>query len=130
MQISIAEESGVVPITVLHLTGDLASEEPLETVAREAFDRGARNMVIDLSGVPYISSAGLRALHVVYMMLRDADPSDGEDAAKGIARGTYKSPHLKLLKPSKNATKALGVAGYDMFLETFDNYQKAVDSFS
>ncbi len=110
--------------------GDLASEEPLETVAREAFDRGARNMLIDLSDVPYISSAGLRALHVVYMMLREADPADGAEAAKGIARGTYKSPHLKLFKPSKNATKALGVAGYDMFLETFNNYKQAVDSFA
>lgn len=130
MQISISEENGATPVTVLKLEGDLASEEPLETVAREAFDRGARNMLIDLSGVPYISSAGLRALHVVYMMLRDADPADGAAAARGIARGTYKSPHLKLYKPSKNANKALGVAGYDMFLDSYDNYQKALDSFA
>lgn len=130
MQISITEENGGAPITVLKLQGDLASEEPLETVAREAFDRGARNMLIDLSGVPYISSAGLRALHAVYMMLRDADPADGAEAARGIARGTYKSPHLKLYKPSKNATKALGVAGYDMFLESFDSYQQALDAFA
>lgn len=130
MQIEITQETGAVPVTVLKLKGDLASEEPLESVAQEAFDRGARNMLIDLSDVPYISSAGLRALHRIYTMLRDADPTDSAEATHGIARGTYTAPHLKLYKPSKNASKALHVAGYDMFLESYDNYRAAISAFA
>lgn len=129
MEIVITHEEGKVPVAVLHLRGDLAAEEPLKSSAAEAFEAGARNMLLDLSEVPFISSAGLRAIHAIYMMLRSADPAEAEAATKGIARGTYKSPHLKLLKPSKNAMKSLSVAGYDMFLEIHSNLKEAVASF-
>lgn len=129
MEISMWNEQAKVPVTVFHLKGDLASEEPLETRAKEAFEAGGRDFLLDLTDVPFVSSAGLRALHSVYMMLRDADPADAEASAKGLARGTYKSPHLKLLNVSRNAKKALSVAGYDMFLDMFDSRQKALDSF-
>ena len=87
------------------------------------------HLVLDLSHVPYISSAGLRAIHTVYMLLRDADTNEAANAVQGIAHGTYKSPHLKLVKPSKNALKALSTAGYDMFLEIHDSIPAAVQSF-
>ena len=129
MQIEAVHYTGSVPVTVLSLNGDLTAEEPLLGKAREEFAAGARNILLDLSKVPYISSAGLRALHSIYLMLRNADTADSANAVSGIAHGTYKSPHLKLFAPSKNGAKALGVAGYDMFLEIFDNYQTAVASF-
>jgi ABC-type transporter Mla MlaB component len=130
MQIDVVHEQGNVPVTVLRLNGDLTAEEPLLSQARAAYAEGARNMVLDLSKVPYISSAGLRALHSIYLFLRDADPSDSAQAVSGIAHGTYKSPHLKLLSPTKNGAKALSVAGYDMFLDIFDAYPKAIASFA
>ena len=120
MEIATWHETGTLPVTVFQLKGDLTSNEPLESRARAAFQDGARDLVLDLSHVPYISSAGLRAIHTVYMLLRSADPVDEDAAARGIARGTYKSPHLKLVKPSKNGLKALTTAGYDMFLEFYD----------
>lgn len=130
MQIEALHYTGDVPLTVLNLRGDLTAEEPLLGVAKEEFDDGARNILLNLAEVPYISSAGLRAIHSIYLMLRNADTSDSASAVSGIAHGTYKSPHLKLLSPSKNGAKALGVAGYDLFLDIFDNYQKAVESFA
>lgn len=129
MDITSWRETGAVPVTILQLKGDLASEEPLEGRARAAFAEGARNIVLDLNGVPFISSSGLRAIHSIYMMLRAADPGDEKATTQGIARGTYKSPHLKLVHPSKNAMKALSTAGYDMFLDIHDNIQSAVRSF-
>ncbi len=129
MEILSWRETGQVPVTILQVKGDLTAEEPLESDARVAFQDGARDIVLDLSHVPYISSAGLRAIHVLYMLLRSADPGDEEAAARGIARGTYKSPHLKLVKPSKNGMKALTTAGYDMFLELFDDVPAAVATF-
>lgn len=129
MQIEVVHDQGSIPVTVLRLSGDLTSEEPLLGQAQVEYAAGARNILLDLSQVPYISSAGLRALHSIYLMLRDADPEDKTRAVKGIVHGTYKSPHLKLLSPSKNGSKALDVAGYDMFLETFDSYNKAIASY-
>lgn len=130
MQIEVVHDQGNTPVTVLRLTGDLTAEEPLLGQAQAEYAAGARNLLLDLSNVNYVSSAGLRALHSIYLLLRDADPTDSAQAVSGIAHGTYKSPHLKLLSPSKNAAKALGVAGYDMFLDIFDSYPKAIASFS
>lgn len=129
MEITTSQDTNNATVTIFHLKGDLTAEEPLLGEAQAAFQAGARNMVLDLSNVPFISSAGLRVIHSIYMLLRGADPVDDESAARGIARGTYKSPHLKLVKPSKNALKVLSMAGYDMFLEIHDNQKTAVASF-
>lgn len=129
MDIYVSRHTGKVPVMVFELHGDLGSEEPLESRAQEVFDQGARYILLDLRNVPFVSSSGMRAIHQIYMMLRDADPVDSAQAPRGIARGTYKSPHLKLLSPSKNALKALTVAGYDMFLEIHHSVNDAIDSF-
>jgi hypothetical protein len=129
MEIVTWHETAAVPVTVLQVKGDLTASEPLEGRARAAFQDGARNVVLDLNQVHYISSAGLRAIHAVYLLLRSADPGDEQTAARGIARGIYKSPHLKLVRPSKNGMKALTTAGYDMFLDIFDGVPAAVASF-
>jgi len=129
MEITSWHETGKVRTTILQLKGDLVAEEALEARARAEFSDGARDMVLDLSGVPYISSAGLRAIHAIYLMLRSADSDDEAAAASGLVRGTYKSPHLKLVKPSRNGLRALSTAGYDMFLEIHDNIKSAVQSF-
>lgn len=129
MEITTWHETGAVPVTVLQLRGDLTANEPLEGRARELFRDGTRDVILDLSNVNYISSAGLRVIHAIYMLLRSADPNDDATAVRDIARGVYKSPHLKLVKPSKNAMKALSMAGYDMFLDVFSSVPDAVKSF-
>lgn len=129
MEITFWQETSGKPVTILQVRGDLTANEPLEGEARKAFAGGARDMVLDLSRTPYISSAGLRAIHTIYMLLRSADPVDESSAVRDIARGTYKSPHLKLVKPSKNGLKALTTAGYDIFLELHNSLPEAVASF-
>ena len=137
MEIDVSQDEGRVPVTVFRLKGDLAGEEPLQSQAQEAYDAGTRYLLLDLSTVPYITSAGLRAIHFVFDLMRgDAPDEEGqivdhcdEVVRRGIATGDYTSGHLKLFKPSKNAKKALSLAGYDMFLEIHKNYGKAITSF-
>ncbi|MDX1616216.1 MAG: STAS domain-containing protein [Candidatus Promineifilaceae bacterium] len=126
MDIEVVQEQAAVPVTVLRLSGDLASEEPLLSQARSAHQEGARHLLLDLSEVPFISSAGLRAIHQIFDLYRDVDAAT---VRQGISTGSYKSAHVKLLKPSKNARKALDVAGYDMFLEIHQDYRQALQSF-
>jgi anti-anti-sigma factor len=128
MEIAVKQERAKVPVTVFQLKGDLTSEEPLRSQVEAAHNSGAHHLLLDLTNVQYISSAGLRALHHAYSLLRDQTTAQS-DVPRGILAGTYHSPHLKLLKPSKNAMKALSVAGFDMFLEIHDDYKKAIASF-
>jgi anti-anti-sigma regulatory factor len=132
MEITVTQEQGRVPVTVLHVKGDVnasTADQFLEE-AQRAYENGARDMLIDLSGVSLLSSAGLRALHSIFNMLRSDLPEESDGAVrKGLTDGTFKSPHLKLLKPDKNVTQVLSMAGFDMFLEIYNNLKKAVASF-
>jgi len=130
MEISISQEQGKVPVSVLHVKGDLRSEDELLSQARTAFESGTRNILLDLSGVRFMSSSGLRAIHKIFNMLRTDAPNESDEAVSaGITAGTFTSPHLKILKPQKNVLEVLKLAGYDMFLEIHQNYKKAIDSF-
>ena len=131
MEIIVSYEQGNVPITIFHIKGDLGDEEVLTAEARKAYENGTRNLVLDLTDVPYISSGGLRGLHSVWMLLREDTSEAGSKAIRtGIVQGTYRSRHFKLLNPSKNAQKALSVSGYDMFLEIHKRRQDALNSFA
>lgn len=130
MKVTISNEMGHVPVTVFHLSGELLDEEPLNTKVSAQYEAGMRFALLDLSSVGYISSRGLRALHYVFTLLRGDGPEESDKSiSRGIARGTYTSPYLKLYKPSEEAMKSLHVSGYDMFLEIFDKYYEAIASF-
>lgn len=130
MDISVWHEHARVPVAVVRVKGKIYSNEELEAKARELYAAGIRNILIDLSDVPYMASAGLRALHAIYALLRADTPEESDDAVRrGIAAGTWTSPHLKLLKPNRNVLQVLRTAGYDMFLEIHSDFNRAVASF-
>jgi len=132
MDIVVSHEQGHVPVTVFYIRGeiDIRTSEQLEAQAREAYEDGMRNLLLDLSGVPYISSAGLRALHHIFVLLRADSLGESEAATyRGLRDGTFKSPHLKLLNPRPDVLEALRTAGYDMYLEIHRHLKDALASF-
>jgi 2-iminoacetate synthase ThiH len=130
VEIVVTEAQGRVPVSVFKIKGPITSNVELEARAKAAYDAGARNILIDLSEVPYIATYGLRALHYIYTLLRTSAPEESDDAVrKGIGAGTFMSPHLRILKPTPHALEALKVAGYDMFLEIHRDYNKAISAF-
>ena len=132
MFVQVSQEQGRVPVTVFHIEGEIAanSAESLQEQAEEAFEAGTRHLLLDLSDTTYLSSSGLRALHHIFMMLRSDDPQRSDEVVrKGIAAGTYKSSHLKLLNPSRNVLRVLSQSGYDMFLEIHARPKQAIASF-
>jgi anti-anti-sigma regulatory factor len=132
MEITVSHEQGRVPITVFQVKGDInmATSEELQRQARRAFEDGMRDLVLDLSDVPYMSSAGIRALNDMFRLLRGATPAESDEAIKkGLSDGTFKSPHLKLVNPNRHVQEVLGMSGVDMFLEIHRNVKDAVASF-
>ena len=132
MEITVSHEQGRVPVTLFRIRGELnvATHEQFLQAVREAHQAGARNLLVDLSEVGYISSAGIRALSDTFKLLRGDSPAESDMAmAQGLRDGTFKSPHLKLLHPSPQVLEVLKIAGVDMFLEVHSDLREAVASF-
>jgi len=130
--ITTEEIQGRVPVTVFHLKGDLDGNtyEQFQKKAEEAFQSGTRYLLLELSQVPFVSSAGIRGLHHVFNLSRSDSVVESDQAiSKGLRDGTFKSPHLKLLNPNQNVSNLLKITGYDMFLEVHHNLKEAVESF-
>ena len=134
MEIKVSTESGRVPVTVIHVDGNIDSStyEQFQSAGRKLIDEGARYILVDLSHAPFVSSAGLRALHTLFNELRSRNPDanlNAEQIKRGISAGTYKSPHLKLLNLSPETKTAFETSGFDMFIDTFTDRKTAIASF-
>ena len=130
MDVTVSQAQGRVPVTIFHVAGAVTTNQELEARAKAAYDGGTRNILIDLTEVPYMATAGLRALHTIFALLRADTPEESDATTNaGIAAGTFVSPHLKLLNPNAYVLEVLKVAGYDMFLEIHHDMTQAVASF-
>ena len=134
MQIDVSQEKDVV---VLKLGGQLDGQTYQELIskAQEVYQEGAKNLLLDLSELTYISSAGLVALHFIALLSRGEklpDTEHGWAALKSVDRsregGVQKN--VKLLSPSPEVLNVLEMVGFSTFFEIFNEKQKALDSFS
>lgn len=133
MEIKVSTVTGRAPVTVAHVEGnvDMSTADAFQANILNLIEGGARHILLDMEHVPFMSSAGLRALHQIFNKLREANEDDvtDEEMKKGIGEGTYKSPHLKLLNLSESTKVAFDTAGFDMYIETFTDRQAAINSF-
>jgi anti-anti-sigma regulatory factor len=102
--------------------------------AREVYDGGARNVLLDMDALTYISSAGLVALHTIALMFRGEaapDPEHGWSALKSMDRSRDGGiqEHVKLLNPRPEVRSVLEMVGFTAFFEMFTDLQEAVRSF-
>ncbi|HZY43821.1 MAG TPA: STAS domain-containing protein [Anaerolineae bacterium] len=132
MEITVKQEEGRRPISVIHVKGDIDSNtyQQLQAEIDKSIAAGIHNMLIDMSEVPFMSSAGIRVLNHTFNELRGTLPQETDEAMKkGLRDGTFKSPHLKILNPSARVLEVLKMAGVDMFLEIHKDYSEAVASY-
>lgn len=134
MDIKVSTEQARVLVTVLHVEGDIDSftYEEFLSKAQELIRDGARYMIIDLAHVPYVSSAGLRAIYTIFKDLRVVHPEENlseEQMEKAARMGTYKSPHLKLLNLSDSVHGVFQMGGFDRYIEIYTDPNEAVASF-
>ena len=119
-------------VTVLRLKGDLdaSTSDAFLAKANQAIRNGAQNILVDLSNVSFLSSAGIRALHSLYTQLHPSGTTAEKEAVyKGINAGTYEAPHLKLLKPNRKVEDVIKLAGLDMYLKSYTDEEDALAAF-
>lgn len=87
-----------------------------------------RYLLIDLSEVESMSSAGLCSVLVISQML-SSDSADQAGDAGALENGTVKSPYLKLLNPQSGIKRVLYIAGFEKFVEIYEDKTRAINSF-
>ena len=135
MEINVTQEQGKVPVSVIHIKGDLDASSYLELVntAQKLYNAGVRSLLLDLADLEFISSAGLASLHIVTKMFRGekTDSEDGWGTYKEIDReresGLQK--YVKLLSPSPEVDNVLDTVGFKQFFEVYTDLDEAVQSF-
>jgi len=107
-----------VPVTVFHLRGwlDAQSEEQLLEAARIAYDGGARYLLIDMSDLDTLTSAGMRALQKVYQIFT---PKEDQ----------FKVAHLKLCNAPPQIYNVLGITGFLQNIPMYESQDAALQSF-
>ena len=106
MEIYSAEEAGVMIISVKGRL-DAASAGGLEGEVRRQVDAGSRRLVLDLTDLTYVSSAGIRVFLLAARQLR------------GL--GT-----LLLAAPSPMVRQVFDIAGVDAFVDVCETTAAAV----
>jgi anti-anti-sigma regulatory factor len=136
MEITAYQAQGRVPVTVLQPHGDLDASNFRDLIAgaQDAHDEGARDILLDLSDTPYLSSSGLVALHSIAVMLRGEkppDPESGWGAFRSIDRDKDLGlqQHFKLLNPQPDVDRVLEMAGFKQYLEVYTDIEAAIASF-
>jgi anti-sigma B factor antagonist len=100
-------------VTVMRASGrvDSMNAQQLGDAFNQHIDAGQVQLVLDLSGVDYMSSAGLREL---------------VNALKKLKRV---SGDLRIAQPSKRVREVMEMAGLDTIFLIFDTPNEAIDSF-
>ena len=135
MEMNITQKPGAVAI--LHLKGTLdgSNYQSLITEAQKLYDSGVRNIILDLSQLTFMSSAGISALHRVALIFRGekqaALEEEGWASYRAISRerdsGLQK--HVKLLSPVERVQNSLELVGFTTFFEIHTDADMAVASF-
>ena len=107
-----------VAVMVFRIRGwlDAQSEEQLLEAARTAYDGGARYLLIDMTDLDTITSAGIRALQKLYQMF-----TPKEDR--------FKIAHLKLCNAPPQIYNVLGITGFLQNIPMYENLEDAITSF-
>ncbi len=112
--VRISQAQGRVPVTVFHLQDriNLGNFAELEQAAKDSYEDGMRDLVLDLTDTVSLTSIGVRALVIIHKML-------SPDNTK----------HLKLANPAPYIREMLDVSGVTQYIEIYNTVDEAVASF-
>jgi len=112
--VQISQVQGRVPVTIFHLQDrvNLGNFTELEDTAKEAYNNGMRDLVIDLSQTVSLTSIGIRAIVIIHKLL-----------------STEGGKHLKIANPMSYIREMLDISGVTEYIEIYDTVDDAVASF-
>lgn len=137
MEIPIEEITRVVTIAIMSPQGALDSSTYRELVqaAEEVKQAGRDYILIDLSDVHYMSSAGIVALNLIgklFMGEKPGEPELGWQALQQIKQERKKaqtSKNVKIYNPQEQVEQVLDMVGYNKLFQIFKDREAALASY-
>lgn len=116
-------------VTILHLNGHLhgETERLLVDQAQQVHEQGSKYLLLDLSKLEVLTSAGLRAIHNIFNLYT---PQHDVDVIHQHGEEPYKSPYFKLVCPNPHIYYVLNIAGFLQNIPIFNDLDEAVNSFA
>ena len=129
LNIDVSKIEGKTPVTILHLRGHLHGETERQLVdhAHQSHDSGSKHLLLDLSGLDVLTSAGLRAIHNIFNLFT---PQNDVDVIHLHGTEPYKSPYFKLVCPNPQIYYVLNIAGFLQNIPIYNDLDEAVNSFA
>lgn len=129
MNITVSIEQAREPVAVMRLEGNIDASNFVQVVdkAQEIYQNPARNLVLDLSEVPSISTTGLVAIHKIALLYSGLPEEEAPHPDRTHSSAARK--HVKLLNPQPAVDQALTTAGLKLFFKIFHDLESALNSF-
>jgi anti-anti-sigma factor len=129
LRMDVSEIGGETPVTVVYLSGHLhgETEGQLMDRVRQIHQQGSRHLLLDLSNVEVLTSAGLRAIHNIFNLYT---PKGDKALINAHHDEPYKSPFFKIVCPNPNIYYVLNIAGFLQNILIYNDVDEAVDSFA
>lgn len=123
------QAEGKTPVTVLQLIGDLdgSTEEQLIEQSRLLRDEGVTHLLVDLSEVTMLTSAGLRAIQKTLKMFT---PQEDKEIIRQHGDEPYKSPYFKMVCPNPDIYYILNISGFLQNMLIYSDMNEAIRSFA
>lgn len=131
MDINVTLHQGREPIAVMKIKGDINASNFMEVTdkAEETFNNPSPYLIIDLSDVTDVSSAGLAALHKVALLYSGTPHNPQEYANPDFTHSSNARKYVKLLNPQPEVENILAGAGLKLFFKIYRDLDSAIASF-
>jgi len=129
LTITTSQIQGDVSVTVLHLKGHLhgPTEGELLDRARQAHEDGAKHLLLDLSELEVLASAGLRAIQNIFKLYT---PPEDMKLMRQHGGEPYKSPYMKIVTANPQIYYIFNIAGFLQNILVFNSLEEATNSFT
>ena len=134
MEITVSIHESNEPVAVMNIRGNIDAANYVEVVnkAQEIYNNPVRNLILDLSEVPFISSAGLVAIHkiaLIYSGGKQEVEQAGKETRPDFTHNSNARKRVKLLNPQPDVDRTLETTGLKLFFKVFKDLDSALQSF-
>ncbi len=131
MEINISIHQANRPIAVMQIQGEINATNfvLVSDRAYELYQNPVRDLIIDLSEVSGITSAGMAALHKIALLYSGVPQTVQQGDNPDFTHSSNARKHVKLLNPQPEVDKSLEAAGMKLFFKVFNDLDSALASF-